>query len=241
MSTPRPTQPALLLIGPTGSGKTPLGELIDRNGLWGRAWRHFDFGATMRSAVAAAERASAADRGNETAVPSLFTHLTVADIELMRDVLRRGVLLEDHQFSMARRLLDWFLDRPANGKPSPPEVPTDRRKTWLVLNGLPRHVGQAEAMREWVDVRGVVELACDAEMVRRRIARNTGGDRGERTDDSAAEIARKLDTYQRRTAPLLEFYGRAGATRLRIDVSAEMGPQAMWAELQQANAAGMAG
>ena len=39
---------ALLLIGPTGSGKTPLGELLERSGLWGRPCRHFDFGERMR-------------------------------------------------------------------------------------------------------------------------------------------------------------------------------------------------
>ena len=39
---------ALLLLGPTASGKTPLGKLIEERGLWDFRWVHFDFGAQMR-------------------------------------------------------------------------------------------------------------------------------------------------------------------------------------------------
>ena len=45
--------PALLLLGPTGSGKTPLGDEIERRGLYGRRCLHFDFGASLRAAASA--------------------------------------------------------------------------------------------------------------------------------------------------------------------------------------------
>jgi hypothetical protein len=44
--------PALLLLGPTGAGKTPLGDWLEAHGLWGRPCHHFDFGANLRAVVA---------------------------------------------------------------------------------------------------------------------------------------------------------------------------------------------
>ncbi len=37
-------QEAILFLGPTGSGKTPYGELIEWQGLGGRKCAHFYFG-----------------------------------------------------------------------------------------------------------------------------------------------------------------------------------------------------
>ena len=42
---------AILLLGPTGSGKTPLGELMERRGFGGRRCRHFDLGDRLRRFV----------------------------------------------------------------------------------------------------------------------------------------------------------------------------------------------
>jgi len=55
MSDSRPLRttrnPAVLLLGPTGAGKTPLGEMIEARGLWGMSCLHFDFGANLRAVV----------------------------------------------------------------------------------------------------------------------------------------------------------------------------------------------
>ena len=51
MSQPPSRRRAIVLLGPTGSGKTPLGDLIERCGLWGAPCLHFDFGACLRSIV----------------------------------------------------------------------------------------------------------------------------------------------------------------------------------------------
>jgi hypothetical protein len=45
--------PAILLVGPTGSGKTPLGALCEKKGLWQSRVFHFDFGAILRRIAAA--------------------------------------------------------------------------------------------------------------------------------------------------------------------------------------------
>jgi len=77
---------ALLLLGPTGAGKTPLGALIEREGLCGHRWAHFDFGHQMRKIAAG---------GRPTA------RLTQADVDFLRQVLHSGALLEDERVPLA--------------------------------------------------------------------------------------------------------------------------------------------
>ncbi|MGA2258817.1 MAG: hypothetical protein ABSG53_29470, partial [Thermoguttaceae bacterium] len=61
--------------------------------------------------------------------------------------------------------------------------------TWIVLNGLPRHLGQAQAMEGIIDVRMVVHLACSAHaVVAERSGRSVGGDRSQREDDAPEAI-----------------------------------------------------
>ena len=43
-----PPSDAILLLGPTAAGKTPLGQLFADRGLWGRPCVHFDFGENLR-------------------------------------------------------------------------------------------------------------------------------------------------------------------------------------------------
>ena len=40
---------AILLLGPTGSGKTPLGAALEEHGVCGRQCLHFDFGENLRA------------------------------------------------------------------------------------------------------------------------------------------------------------------------------------------------
>jgi len=103
---------ALLLIGPTGSGKTPLGNRLEAQGLA----RHFDFGAQLRAG----------------------TGLNAAEKEFVREVLATGALLENETFYIAEKILRAFM--------------AGHEDELLVLNGLPRHVGQAVALELLVNV-----------------------------------------------------------------------------------------
>jgi len=185
---------AMLLLGPTGSGKTPLGKLLDRAGFRGRPCRHFDFGDRLRRVVA--ESLSIDGLGKR-------------DVRFLASVLHRGALLEDEQFPLAERILRAFI---AAGSAGGGEA------SWIVLNGLPRHVGQARAIDAIVDVRVVVELTCPADVVRRRIRADAGGDRAGRADDDARLVEEKLATYVARTAPLLAHYRRRGAAVLTVPI-----------------------
>jgi len=209
--------PAILLLGPTGSGKTPLGDLLEARGLAGRRCVHFDFGARLR-------------RIAETA-PTAFT---AEEIVFIRRVLETGALLEDEHFPIAERILRGFLA----------EETRDRHPFFLgsrtgaildigpgkrgacpyflvVLNGLPRHVGQAADVGRTVDVRAVVCLACTPAVVFERIRANAGGDRAGRLDDDEAAVAGKLEIYRKRIQPLAAYYRDRGVPVITIDVQAD--------------------
>lgn len=188
---------AILLLGPTGAGKTPLGDWLEANGLQGRPCHHLDFGACLRATAASG--------------PSAF--FTRNEIALLQRVLTEGALLEDESFHLAVKILDRFIVsrrvRPAH---------------WLVLNGLPRHVGQAQALTPFVQVRAVIQLECDAPIVRERLRHNAGGDRRSRADDHGDLVARKLALYEERTRPLAEHYHRQGAQRISVRVGVDTRP-----------------
>jgi adenylate kinase family enzyme len=189
-------QPAILLLGPTGSGKTPLGSELEARGLWGRRCVHFDFGENLRQIVAA-------DRPD--------AYVARRDIEFLKEVLRSGALLEDEHFPLAERVLRRFLGQRHVGAAD-----------FVVLNGLPRHVGQATALDAILDVRAVIYLRCSPETVLGRIRSNVGGDRAGRADDDLPAVGRRLATFHERTRPLLNHYGSREVRIQSIEVTAQM-------------------
>ena len=186
---------AILILGPSGSGKTPLGEMLARRGLGGRRCLHFDFGAELRRLAA-----RDADGGE----------LSVEETAFVRRVLQEGALLEDRHFSIAQRVLSGFL---AQRSAAPPG-------DLVILNGLPRHIGQARGIEGLLAVRGVVVLECPPDQLRLRIRADTGGDRAGRVDDTPALAAKKAQLFRERTAPLIEYYERSGARIARMQVDA---------------------
>ena len=169
---------AVLLIGPTGSGKTPLGHLMERRGLLGLPCLHFDFGHELRQSV----------RENRQV-------LTEPERELVELMLRTGALLEDEHFPIALNIFRGFLTSHNADK-----------RTLIILNGLPRHTGQAERMQEVVRMMAVISLECTPETVFQRIRTDAGGDRAGRMDDSLEEVKCKLELFNQRIAPLIEYY-----------------------------------
>jgi adenylate kinase len=77
----------------------------------------------------------------------------------------------------------------------------------LVLDGIPRNLNQAEMLRRLLDVRVVFYLSCPvmnklvARLQRRALREN-------RLDDANIDVIRqRLETYERETKPVLDFYG----------------------------------
>lgn len=77
----------------------------------------------------------------------------------------------------------------------------------LVLDGIPRNPRQAEILQDTLDVRAVFHLTCHdmtkmVERLQRRALREN------RLDDANLQIIRqRLETYERETRPVLDFYG----------------------------------
>ena len=193
-----PRHEAILLLGPTGSGKTPLGNFLEEAGLpGGVSCRHFDFGSQLRRLAAA---------------PTPPPGLSLNDIGYVSDILNSGALLPDSRFYIAGGLLRDFMN-------------ATREKDIIILNGLPRHIGQARAVDRIIGVTKVIRLHCEAETVYNRIRLNSGGDRTGRNDDSQAMIAAKLATYGEKTAPLLDYYAANGCHIISIEIGVKTTPQ----------------
>ena len=82
-----------------------------------------------------------------------------------------------------------------------PEVDT------LVLDGIPRNPSQAEMLKDTLEVHAVFNLGCNnldklVERLQRRALREN------RLDDANLEtIRQRLQTYDRETKPVLDYYG----------------------------------
>ena len=194
---------AILLLGPTGSGKTPLGELLERRGLHGARCLHFDFGAALRRLAGAP--------------PPGFTP---AEQELTQALVREGRLLEDDQFPLAAKIFAAFA---AGRRAGPADL--------IVLNGLPRHLNQAERMQPLVRVVRVIALRCPPETVSLRLIKNSGGDRCGRSDDQPELVREKLAAYTQRTLPLIDYYGARGAAVTTLEVGVESSADDLYAGL----------
>jgi len=192
---------AILLVGPTGAGKTPLGELLESRGLRGRRCFHFDFGANLRTIGASFEGVAAAE------TPGVI--FSPRERSVILDSLAGAALLENENFPIAEKILDGFVE----GK----RVGLDGL---LVLNGLPRHAGQARDLERSTEVCAVVNLIGTAAVLKERIRLDTGGDRAGRSDDSLEAIEAKLEIFEKRTLPLLEFYAARQVPIIKIPVGA---------------------
>jgi adenylate kinase len=114
---------------------------------------------------------------------------------------------------------------------------TDTANRGFVLDGFPRTVAQAEALAELLAPRGldlVINLEVETEIVLQRLASRRvctdcganysatqpprvdwvcdicGGEVVQREDDTEAAIRRRLELYERETAPLIAWYAAQG-------------------------------
>lgn len=183
---------AILLLGPTGAGKSPLGDLLTSRGFVGRRSHHLDFGSELRS-IASGIGASSYSREEK---------------DFILGVLERGLLLENEHFLLAEKIIGLFLERSCF-----------RSGDVLVLNGIPRHEGQAKDIASIARVHALVVLECSAASVFCRIRENTEGDRTGREDDERLLVEKKLGIFRGRTTPLIGHYERLGTRVYRLEVT----------------------
>jgi adenylate kinase len=78
----------------------------------------------------------------------------------------------------------------------------------LVLDGIPRNTHQAQMLQETIDVQAIISLVClDQEKLIERLQRRALHEN--RLDDANLDVIRsRLQTYERQTKAVLDFYGR---------------------------------
>lgn len=185
----------VLLIGPTGSGKTPLGESLVNQELGHWRFHHFDFGQQLRNVASGFDSRGLFDENER---------------HLIRDILTSGRLLHDEEFFIADRLVRSFLS----------QLPKEPNRTQIVvLNGLPRNVFQAQCLEKVLTIKLVIVLECDQNVVTERIRSDVGGDRIGRGDDSQDLIAKKYVTYESETRPLRDYYKDRGVPTVQLFVT----------------------
>lgn len=189
---------AILLLGPTGSGKTPLGSYIEKKGIWDKRCFHFDFGSELRNI------------SDANVIPLQFTKY---DVDYIAKVLKEVALLENETFYIAEKILNSFITK--NSITS---------NDIILLNGLPRHVGQAKDVDSIVTIKLVIYLDCSFKVIKERVQLNIGGDRSDRTDDSLEEIKKKLEIFHDRTSPMLQYYKKKKIPIEKIRVSVNTNP-----------------
>lgn len=192
------TPDAILLLGPTGAGKTPLGEIAEASGLAGIPCRHFDFGAHLRSMQQSPPK-----------------NISAEARRIIAEVLQQSRLLEPHEDFVACEILQQWI------RELPPE-------TIVVLNGLPRTIAQAMKLQQYLRVRMVIQLTADDQTILARIRHNSGGDRTHRQDDDTTAVKKRLAAYRERTMPLLDHYASLGIPIQKCPVDCETTPQDVW-------------
>ncbi len=193
---------AILLLGPTGTGKTPLGQQMETRALWHRNHHHFDFGENLRTAAE-----------GKLELPE-DKQLSGKETAIIKSVLASNTLLADEDFPIAEKLLTAFIEKRK----------LDPAFDVVILNGLPRHKSQAIALEKIVDIRVVITLSSTAETIHERISTNSGGDREGRVDDSVEEIEKKIKIYTEKTLPLVEHYKSLDRNILEIAVDLDTIP-----------------
>ncbi len=154
--------------------------------------------------------------GKGTQAEILKTDLGLAHLST-GDMLRAAVAAETELGLQAKAIME-------EGKLVPDEVITgvvaDRIEepdcaAGFILDGFPRTVPQAEALDTMLSKKGkaldaVVEVRVPDEVLISRIEKRAAETGGERADDNAETMKRRLAVYHEQTAPVLPYYERKG-------------------------------
>lgn len=224
---------ALLLIGPPGAGKSPLGDYLQEQAIAGKRLRHLDFGRELRQILKeqltvrddrqaekqAAEKEISGQPGEIVSVAA--GHFSRTELERIKQSLETASLFEEADRELVRKVVRYFLEKEDVGE-----------NDILILNGLPRHRSQLAWLEDILTISLVVNLDCPEDVAVRRILANLDGERRDRQDDRLEIIVRRYRLYQERTAPLLEYFRQAGVPVISLKVDRETRPETLWPKLR---------
>ena len=127
------------------------------------------------------------------------------EASLINDYCKRGELVPDELTVSIFR--NWLEGRRAADKFRPKEH-------LLLLDGIPRTVNQCQLIERYIDVKMVLYFECvDMEVMVDRIRRRAVMEG--RPDDASESVTRKrLETFERETTPVLNYYGESLIRRI---------------------------
>lgn len=182
---------AILLIGPTGSGKSPIGNILERDALW----PHFDFGNSLRSVASGDD-----DFG-----------LTTEEIDYVRNLLEKNELLPDEKFNIAEKIITSLLKAHddaerivLNGLPRHESQAQDIAK-FIDIDLIVYFKCNPEETTRKVRMR----------------REGKSQDHTERTDDTDDQIKRKIEIFNKNTLPLLDYFQNEGILILELEITAK--------------------
>ena len=181
-------RPAVLLMGPPGAGKSPLGEALERR----TGWVHFDFGAQLRRIASGAN-----DHG-----------LAPAERNFVRGLVEADALFPEDWFALAHRIAADFLDR---NKAAPGFVLNGLPRRADQARGLV----DLFAVTLVVVLDCPADVA--ASRVARRRAGGTLDHAG-RQDDAPERLAHRCALYDRHAGELCAHYRSTGVAVLTLPV-----------------------
>lgn len=224
---------ALLLIGPPGAGKSPLGDYLQEQVIAGKRFCHFDFGRELRELLKEGSAAGndrpeenisgeekAPGQVGEAGLPGPL-YFSRQELERVRQSVETASLFEETDRELVRKIVRHFLGKNGVGE-----------EDILVLNGLPRHRAQLGWLEDILTIALVVNLDCPEDVAVRRILANLDGERQGRQDDRLEVIVRRYRLYQEKTAPLLDYFRRTGIPVISLKVERETRPETLWPRLQ---------
>lgn len=123
-------------------------------------------------------------------------------------------------------------------------------KKGFILDGFPRTIYQAEALKKIADIDVVINLVVDDEAIVKRVAgrrmcrcgetynvaflngattcAKCGGELYQREDDKEETVKSRLEVYHKETAPLIDYYRKEGLLK---DVDGSKGIEAVYADI----------
>lgn len=123
-------------------------------------------------------------------------------------------------------------------------------KKGFILDGFPRTIYQAEALKKIADIDVVINLVVDDEAIVKRVAgrrmcrcgetynvaflngattcAKCGGELYQREDDKEETVKSRLEVYHKETAPLIDYYRKEGLLK---DVDGSQGIEAVYADI----------
>ncbi len=125
-------------------------------------------------------------------------------------------------------------------------------KNGFILDGFPRTIYQAEALKDIAAIDVVINLVVDDEAIIKRVAgrrmcrcgetynvafldgkttcAKCGGELYQRDDDKEETVKSRLEVYHKETAPLIDYYRKEGLLK---DVDGSQGIDAVYADIMK--------